>query len=228
MKKCMIAALMCLLIAGLAGCGNNETAPSEFSGSSSEPAGPVSNYFNGEEYPYQMYTTPVPSLVVIGNNESGKLQTLVQATVSFLKDGSVVAAETSSYRQVSTGQKFAFSFLLPESYDDIQVEFTSSDEAVPGETNLFSDLQTSFSKEADGVHVNYRNAGDTAMNFVKFQVIYYQKNKVVGCETVVSTMPLEPNEEKALVAPPPKTNTGAEIAFTQCEVLPVEVLKVES
>ena len=228
MKKILAATLACLIIAGLSGCGDEQTTSSIYTASSSEPSSTVSNYFGGEEIPHQLYTTPGSSLVVIGTNESGEQKATVQVQVSFLKDGSVVASETDSYRQVPNGKKMAFSFPLPEDYDDMQVNFTTSVDSPENIESLSSYLQTSSSREADGVAVVCKNTGETEMNFIKLQVVYYQKNKVVGCERTVTTEALPAGSEISLKAPLPQTEAGSEISFDQYEVIPVEVLRTDT
>lgn len=228
MKKIFAASLACLLVAGLSGCGNGQSTSSIYPASSSAPSSSVSNYFDGEEIPYQLYTTPGSTLVVIGTNESGEQKAAVQAQVSFLKDGSVVASESDTYRAVSNGKKMAFSFPLPDSYDDMQVTFTTSEDSPESVEDLSSNLQTSFTREADGVSVVCKNAGETEMNYIKLQVVYYQKNKVVGCEMAVSTDSLPAGAESSLKAALPQTKSGSEISYDQCEVIPVEVLKTNA
>lgn len=228
MKKIVAATLACLIVTGLSGCGDEQATPSIDTASSSEPSSAVSNYFNGVDIPYQLYTTPGSSLVVIGTNESGEQKAAVQVQVSFLKDGSVVASETDSYRQVANGKKMAFSFPLPDDYDDMQVTFTTSEDSPESIEDLSANLQTSANRETDGVAVICKNTGETEMNFIKLQVVYYQKNKVVGCERTVTTEALPAGSEISLKAPLPQTESGAEISFDQYEVVPAEVLRTDT
>ena len=247
-KKIISVFLSCALIASLSGCagGVDQAEYDELKAKYDELAEEYSAYKEqmkiyepnelessdqqseevGNELKATYEVTETSDILVRTENTSGKMLGSVTIQASYFKEDNMIGAEEETYYQIPNGRKLAYKIPKPvdEDYnlvdfDEVKLNITTTEDE-----GFFVDvsdaLKIEHNKGASEIMINCMNvSSDTDINYLKFQVIYYQGDEAISSEIAVDSETIAPGQSRVLKADFPFDSNYDPMSFDRYEVL---------
>lgn len=168
---------------------------------------------------YQLFSTDTDSAIVILKNTTGKVLNELSVELVFYKGDKMLSVENESYFGIPPNRELAYSFSKPRDeklklveYDDVEVNIYFVDDKL-----FFNDVgeqvSTMHNIGAQNIIIKAENNGEKDIDYLKFGVVYFVGNEVVGFDMAVTSDTISSGKSVTLDADFPNNSDYKKINF---------------